>query len=111
TAAWRIGTPTNYAQNALGIGWYGGDIQGSPQYGIAVYGGGYIFVDGTTFENGFTGQTGFDVYCEESQGPCEMRGVRSESRRLIAGNSIHVWDSAIWGAAAPWAQVPGTLSS
>jgi hypothetical protein len=111
TAAWRIGTPTSYAQNALAIGWYGGDIQGSPRYGIAVYGGGYVFVDGTTFENGFTGQTGFDVYCEESQGPCEMRGVRSESRRLIAGNSIRVWDSAVWGAAAPWAQLPGTLSS
>jgi len=104
-AAWQIGgnnTGRNagrfYALNALALG-YTGDIQGCPLYGIAVYGGGYISVGGdtgtgmTTMENGFSTQTGFDMYCEATQGPCIMDHVRSESRRLIAGSNIHVKDS------------------
>lgn len=93
TAAWRIGTPTSYAQNALDIGWYGGDIQSSPLYGIASYGGGFIFTRDVTFENGFATQTGFDQYCEAPQGSCIMEHVRSESRRLIAGGTLRVLDS------------------
>ena len=99
-AAWQAGgnnTGRNagrfYAQNALDIGWYGGDIQASPLYGIAGYGAGYIFMRDVTFENGFTAQTGFDQYCEAPQGDCTMDNVRSESRRLVAGGGLIVTNS------------------
>lgn len=99
-AAWQMGgnnTGRNvgrfYALNALALGWYGGDIQGSPLYGIAAYGAGYIFAYGTTFENGFSAQTGFDMYVEAGQGPCIMDGVRSESRRLASCNQLDIKDS------------------
>jgi hypothetical protein len=99
-AAWQVGgnnTGRNvgrvYAQNALAIGWYGGDIQASPLYGIASYGGGHIFARDVSMENGFASQIGFDMYCEAPQGPCIMDDVRSESRRLIAGDRLQVTDS------------------
>jgi hypothetical protein len=91
TAAWQIGTATALANNALDIG-YSGDIQGCPLAGILNYGGGYIsFGDGVeeaSMENGFGTQTGFDMICVTSQGPCSMDYMRSESRRLISGNDI-----------------------
>lgn len=91
TAAWQIGTAAAFANNALAIG-YSGDIQGCNAYGILSYGGGYIsFGDGveeSSMENGFTTQTGFDMACVGSQGPCSMDYMRSESRRLISGNDI-----------------------
>lgn len=90
-AAWQIGTATAIATNALAIG-FSGDIQGCPFAGILSYGGGYIsFGDGveeSSMENGFSTQTGFDMYCVATQGPCSMDYMRSESRRLISGNDI-----------------------
>lgn len=99
TAGWQIGTPTSLAQNALDIG-YSGDMQGNPLYGIAVYGGGYVTFGGdgnnlATMENGFTTQTGFDMYCFASQGPCIMNHVRSESRRLITCSTCQLKDTKI----------------
>jgi hypothetical protein len=96
-AGWQIGgnnTGRNagrrYAQNAIKEQIIGGDIQGCPLYGVAVYGGS-IEVNGTTMENdsaGFGTQTGFDVYCEAAQDRCIVRSVRSESHKLAAGSPI-----------------------
>jgi hypothetical protein len=96
-AGWQIGgnnTGRNvgrfYAQNAIKEQIIGGDIQGCPLYGVAVYGGS-IEVNGTTMENdsaGFGTQTGFDVYCEAPQDRCIVRSVRSESHKLAAGSPI-----------------------
>lgn len=87
----QIGTAAAFATNALAIG-FSGDMQGCPKYGIVSYGGGYIsFGDGveeSSMENGFSTQTGFDMICVGSQGPCSMDYMRSESRRLISGNDI-----------------------
>jgi hypothetical protein len=98
-AGWQVGgnnTGRNvgrvYAYNAIKQQIKGGDIQGNPLYGVAVYGGS-IEVDGTTMENdsaGFGSQTGFDVYCEATMDRCLVRGVRSESHKLAAGNSLLV---------------------
>ena len=96
-----------YAQNALAIGWYGGDIQGSPLYGIAGYGSGYIFAYGTTFENGFSTQTGFDMYNEAGQGPCQMNLVRSESRRLVSCSDLDIRNSGTGDGQMAY-PVPGT---
>ncbi|HXB11451.1 MAG TPA: hypothetical protein VNZ45_05660, partial [Bacteroidia bacterium] len=93
TAAWQIGLPNNLAQNALAIGWYGGDIQNCPQYGIANYGGGFITIFGTTFEDNFSTQTGFDILSSQSQGPLIMEGVRSESRKFVAASNLDIRDS------------------
>ena len=93
-AGWQIGgnnTGRNagrfYAQNAIKEQIMGGDIQGCPLYGVAVYGGS-IEVNGTSMENdsaGFGTQKGFDVYCESPQDRCIVRSVRSESHKLAAG--------------------------
>jgi hypothetical protein len=93
-AGWQVGgnnTGRNagrfYAYNAIKQQIKGGDMQGNPLYGVAVYGGS-IEVDGTTMENdslGFGTQTGFDVYCEGPQDRCVMRNVRSESHKLASG--------------------------
>jgi hypothetical protein len=106
TAAWQIGTPTVNAQNALAIGWSGGDIQGSPQYGIANYGGGFITIYGTTFENGFSSQTGYDVLSSAPQGPMIMEHVRSESRKIVSAANLYLIDSGNANQAAHWA--PGS---
>jgi hypothetical protein len=90
-----------YAQNALKEQIIGGDIQGCPLYGVAVYGGS-IEVDGTTMENGFGTQTGFDVYCESPQDRCIVRSVRSESHKLAAGNPILIEHSGTIFQAAQW---------
>jgi hypothetical protein len=103
TAAWQIGTSTANAQNALAIGWYGGDIQGCSQYGIANYGGGFITIYGTTFENGFASQTGYDVLSSASQGPLVMEHVRSESRKIVSANNLYLIDSGNANQAASWA--------
>lgn len=100
-AGWQIGgdnTGRNagrlYAQNALRQQIFGGDIQGCGLYGVATYGGS-IDVYGTTMENGFTTQTGFDIYCESVPAGefCVIESVRSESRKLIAGSRIVVRNS------------------
>ncbi len=113
-AVWQIGgnnTGVNagrfYAQNAIKQEWYGGDIQGSPHYGIASYGGS-IDVHNVTFENdsdGFGTQTGFDVYCEAPQETCVIENVRSESHKLAAGGSIRVINSRTIFQAAQWYSV------
>ncbi|MGA7792973.1 MAG: hypothetical protein WCA19_08035 [Candidatus Acidiferrales bacterium] len=110
-AAWQIGgngtgvnTGRFYAQNAIKIQFIGGDIQTSPRYGIASYGGSYSVL-GTTVENnvgGNTTQTGVDFYCEAPQGtPCLLDTVRSESLRLAAGGPWTIRDSS---ASVNWAQ-------
>jgi hypothetical protein len=110
-AGWQIGgnnTGRNagrrYAQNAIKEQIIGGDIQGCPLYGVAVYGGS-IEVDGTTMENdsaGFGTQTGFDVYCEAPQDRCIVRSVRSESHKLAAGNPILIEHSRTIFQATQW---------
>ena len=110
-AGWQVGgnnTGRNvgrrYAQNAIKEQIIGGDIQGCPLYGVAVYGGS-IEVDGTTMENdtaGFGTQTGFDVYCEAPQDRCVVRGVRSESHKLAAGTPILIEHSRTIFQAAQW---------
>jgi hypothetical protein len=110
-AGWQIGgnnTGRNagrfYAQNAIKEQIIGGDIQGCPLYGVAVYGGS-IEVNGTTMENdsaGFGTQTGFDVYCEAPQDRCIVRSVRSESHKLAAGNPILIEHSRTIFQAAQW---------
>jgi hypothetical protein len=88
-AVGSIGTSSVSAQNAMLVEWWGGDIQGSPQYGLFANGGSW-YVNGTSFENGFTSQTGFDVYCTGAQQyPCIIQNARSESRRLAAGGAIN----------------------
>ena len=110
-AGWQVGgnnTGRNagrvYAQNAIKEQIIGGDIQGCPLYGVAVYGGS-IEVNGTTMENdsaGFGTQTGFDVFCEAPQGRCIVRGVRSESHKLAAGSPIFIEHSGTIFQAAQW---------
>jgi hypothetical protein len=110
-AGWQIGGNNAgrnagrfYAQNAIKEQFNGGDFQGNPLYGIAVYGGS-IEVDGTTMENdsgGFGTQTGFDVYCEAPQDRCIIRNVRSESHKLAAGNPLLVEHSRTIFQAAQW---------
>ncbi len=101
-AVWQIGgdnTGRNAgrqdAMNAIDVGWYGGDMQGNPLYGLASYGGGHVFLRDTTEENGFQAQTGFDMWCSLQIGtePCIMDNVRSESRRLISAGICQVRNS------------------
>ena len=118
-AGWQIGgdnTGRNvgrfYAQNAIKEELKGGDIQRCPLYGVAVYGGS-IEVDGTTMENdsgGFGTQTGYDVYCEAPQDRCVIRGVRSESHKLAAGNPIVVEHSRTLFQARSWFLGSGGLA-
>jgi hypothetical protein len=104
-AVWQIGTSRRYAQNALDNGWYGGDIQNAPQFGIAVYGGNVIVKD-ATFEDGILNQTGYDVYCVAPQQPCDMENVRSESAKLMAGdfseirNSYTIFQAYVWDSSS-----------
>ena len=110
-AGWQVGgnntgrnAGRHYAQNAIKEQIIGGDIQGCPLYGVAVYGGS-IEVDGTTMENdsaGFGTQTGFDVYCEAPQDRCIVRSVRSESHKLAAGNPILIEHSRTIFQATQW---------
>jgi hypothetical protein len=110
-AAWQIGGDNagrnagrHYAQNAIKEQIIGGDIQGCPLYGVAVYGGS-VEVDGTTMENdsaGFGTQTGFDIYCEAPQDRCIVRSVRSESHKLAAGSPILIEHSRTLFQAAQW---------
>src|SRR5215469_7923517 len=110
-AAWQIGgnnTGRNagrfYAQNAIKEQIIGGDIQGCPLYGVAVYGGS-VEVNGTTMENdslGMATQTGFDVYCEAPQDRCILRSVRSESHKLAAGSPILIEHSRTIFQAPQW---------
>jgi hypothetical protein len=113
-AVWQIGGNNIgvnkgrfYAQNAIKQEWYGGDVQASPHYGIASYGGS-IDVHNVTFENdsaGFGTQTGFDVYCEAPQETCVIENVRSESHKLAAGGSIRVINSRTIFQAVQWYSV------
>ena len=118
-AGWQVGgnnTGRNagrqYAQNAIKEQIIGGDIQGCPLYGVAVYGGS-IEVNGTTMENdsaGFGTQTGFDVYCEAPQDRCIVRSVRSESHKLAAGSPILIEHSRTIFQAAQWYSAGGGQS-
>jgi hypothetical protein len=120
-AGWQIGgnnTGRNrgrfYAQNAIKEQIIGGDIQGCPLYGVAVYGGS-IEVNGTD-SAGFGTQTGFDVYCEAPQDRCIVRSVRSESHKLAAGNPIliehsrTIFQAAQWYSASRSQSISGTSS-
>lgn len=82
------GTPTSLATNAISIIFEGGDIQGCTAYGIENFGGGQILVNGTTMENNFNSQTGYDFFCSSSPAgeQCSMRDVRSESLFMFGGN-------------------------
>jgi hypothetical protein len=110
-AGWQIGgnntgrnVGRHYAQNAIREQIIGGDIQGCPLYGVAVYGGS-VEVNGTTMENdsaGFGTQTGFDVYCEAPQDRCIVRSVRSESHKLAAGSPLLVEHSRTIFQATQW---------
>jgi hypothetical protein len=113
-AGWQIGgnnTGRNagriYAENAIRQQIFGGDIQGCPLYGVASYGGS-IDVIGTSMENGFTTQTGWDMYCEGviPSDFCTMENVRSESRKLIAGSRLVVRNCFL--ADQSFFPVPGT---
>jgi hypothetical protein len=118
-AGWQIGgndtgrnVGRHYAQNAIKEQIIGGDIQGCPLYGVAVYGGS-IEVNGTTMENdsaGFGTQTGFDVYCEAPQDRCIVRSVRSESHKLAAGSPILVEHSRTIFQAAQWYSASRSVS-
>jgi len=99
-----------YADNAIINGWFGGDIQGCPGYGLASYGGNW-FVDAVSFENGVLAQyinnqknpaTGFDVYSEGPQTVSTMRNVRSESLLLAAGVGIMEYCETIMQAIQFW---------
>ena len=118
-AGWQVGgnnTGRNagryYAYNAIKEQIIGGDIQGCPLYGVAVYGGS-IEVNGTSMENdsaGFGTQTGFDVYCEAPQDRCIVQSVRSESHKLAAGNPILIEHSRTIFQAAQWYSVSRSQS-
>ena len=118
-AGWQIGgddagrnAGRRYAYNAIKQQIIGGDIQGCPLYGVAVYGGS-IEVDGTTMENdsaGFGTQTGFDVYCEVPQDRCVVRSVRSESHKLAAGDPMLIEHSRTIFQAAQWYSAGRSLS-
>lgn len=93
-----------YAYNALCNGWYNGDIQACPQYGLASYAGQWIVKD-VTMENdssGFGSQTGFDVYCESAQEACFIENLRSEGHKLAAGSNIRVTNSRTIFQATQW---------
>ena len=96
----------SYAYNGLSFSILNGDFQSNPLYGAAFYGAGYIKFDNVSFEDGFTTQTGSDVYCEATQGPCRLNLVRSESHTLVAGSTLYVEDSQIIDQHQ--AVVPGT---
>jgi hypothetical protein len=89
------------ATNAIDVGWFGGDMEGNPLYGISSVAGGSIFLEHVTMENGFSAnlgpdnQTGFDMSCFQQIGiePCIMNDVRSESRRLITAQVARVTNS------------------
>jgi hypothetical protein len=91
-AAYQIGTSATPATNGVINTIVQGDIQGSPQYGVAVYGGN-VFIRDMSFENGFTTQVGWDIYCEAGQYFCVVDNVRSEGRRLVAGSNLVVKNS------------------
>jgi len=62
-----VNTGRLYATNAIDNGFYQGDIQSCPHYGLAAYAGNWSVVD-STMENGFDNQTGFDMYGEAPSG-------------------------------------------
>jgi hypothetical protein len=107
TAGWQFGLPSAYATNALAIGYIGGDIQSCPNFGLAFYGAGYAQIFGTTFEDGFSSQTGYDIYGEQTQGPLDIQNVRSESAYFAAGSSLTMKNSGTGTGQATF-PVPGT---
>ena len=97
-AAWLIGgvRGSALAMNAIREQITGGDIQNCPKYGVAAFGGS-VDVTGTTMENGFSSQIGFDVYCAYTVAGdhCAVQGVRTESRRLAAGGWLVLRDDEL----------------
>jgi hypothetical protein len=67
----------------------GGDMQSNFAYGVLACGGD-VDVIGTSMENGFAFQTGYDIWCPLTVGNswCKGEGVRSESRRLMGGGKV-----------------------
>lgn len=107
------GTATQLATNAVEIEWLGGDIQGSPAYGIEDFGGTQLQVMGTTMENGFgpnlgtATQTGYDYYCNNlpQGGLCVGKDIRSQSLFLFGGGPFVAYnDFSLDQASIP---VPG----
>jgi hypothetical protein len=122
--AWQFGgnntginTGRYYAYNALANAWVGGDFQANQHYGIAAYAGNFT-VGGappTTFEDwsspkGAVG-TSFDAYCESSQFPCTMDGVRSEDWKLAGGEGFVVKNSKTVFNALQWPRLAGTAAN
>lgn len=113
------GVATAVAQNAIEIEWNGGDIQGCPNYGIAVYGGG-INVRNATFENGNVTsadgvtQTGYDLFATAPAHQCTVANVRSEALRFADGpwdiKNCTVLGPQITLVGPGWPAIPGTTS-
>ena len=97
-AAWLIGgiDGSTLATNAIREQITGGDIQNCPKFGVAAFGGS-VDVIGTTMENGFSKQTGFDVYCAYTVAGdhCAVQAVRTESRRLAGGGWLILRDDEL----------------
>lgn len=108
-AGHQVGTATALGQNALQIGYFGGDFQANFTNGFADYGGGYIQFFGTSMENGgysLGTQTGADFFCVAPQGPIITYDVRSESYNFMWCDLAEIHDSrTIAQAAIP---TPGT---
>jgi len=99
SACYKIGTATSLAQNALSIG-ISGDMQGCTNNGIENHGGGWVSFSGdgnntSSMENGYATQTGYDMYCDATQGPCIMKHYRSESRKMAAGITLELEDDLL----------------
>lgn len=91
---WNGSTCSTLATNATREQIIGGDMQGNPLYGVLMCAGDAT-VDGTTMENGFTSQSGYDVFCPFTVGNswCDVTHVRSESRRLGGGGKVRITHS------------------
>lgn len=86
------GTCINIATNAVAIHFVNGDFQSNPTYAIENCGGSQIYIDGTSFEDGFATQTGSDYWCGNipAGGKTEIRNVRSESLLLATSTTCAI---------------------
>lgn len=94
TGQWNGTTCSALANNAIREQIIGGDFQSIPQFAILNCGG-ETDVFGTSFENGFLTQVGFDIFCPFTVGTdwCRGQGIRSESRRIMGGGKVVLRDS------------------
>jgi hypothetical protein len=104
------GVATTIATNAVAITWFGGDVQGCTAYGIEDFGGGLLKIDGTTFENGFNTQTGYDIFATSvpAGGGVEIDDVRSESLFLFGGSCAFYVKNSFTVDQAAFLGNPGT---